>query len=80
MFGLQFHEDWRKILRYSWSVRFIVLAGVFSGCQIALPVFKPFWDVPPEVFAGLMFVSTCAAVVARILAQKQIYSRVVGRG
>jgi len=64
------YDNWREILRRSWSLRFIFLAGLLSGCEIALPLFAD--QIPRNLFAVLSFVAVAAAFVARLIAQKGI--------
>ena len=67
---MQLYDNWREILRRSWSLRFIILAGVLSGLEIILPLFMDV--IPRNTFALLSFVSVSAAFVARLVAQKGI--------
>lgn len=63
-------DDWKKVLRYGWSIRLIVLAGLLSGLEIVLPMFG---DVlPRRLFAALMFSVTVAAFIARLTAQPKM--------
>lgn len=63
-------DDWKKVLRYGWSIRLIVLAGLLSGLEIVLPMFG---DVlPRKWFAALMFAITVAAFIARLTAQPKM--------
>lgn len=64
------YENWRQILRHSWSLRFILIAGLLSGCEVALPLIGDWFT--PGVFAGLSFAFTAAAFIARLVAQKGI--------
>lgn len=65
--------NWRDVLAKAWSFRLIILAAVLSGFEVALPIMReaiePLGLVPPGVFAGLSFVATAAAGIARIVAQ-----------
>lgn len=65
-------SDWLNILRYAWSIRLLVLAGVLSGAEIALPLIQDLLPVPRGVFAGLSFLATAGAFIARLVAQKSI--------
>jgi hypothetical protein len=67
---MQLYDNWREILRRSWSLRFIILAGVLSGLEIILPLFMDV--IPRNTFALLSFVAVSAAFVARLVAQKGI--------
>lgn len=63
-------EDWREILRKAWSVRLMLIAGLLSGLEVALPFFAA--DLPRNLFAGLSALVVGAALVARIVAQKDM--------
>jgi hypothetical protein len=65
-------EDWRRVLRRAWSVRLIALAAVLSGLEIALPMLEGVVDIPRGILAGLSGLVTCAALVARLVAQREI--------
>lgn len=67
---MKLYDNWRDILTRSWSLRFILIAGVLSGCEVALPLIGDRFE--PGVFAGLSAVFTCAAFIARLVAQKDI--------
>lgn len=67
---MKLYDNWRFILRRSWSLRFILIAGVLSGCEVALPLIGDLFE--PGVFAGLSAAFTCAAFIARLVAQKDI--------
>lgn len=66
-------DNWRAVAAKAWSFRFIILAGLLSGFEVALPILResiePLGLIPPGVFAGLSFVATAAAGIARIVAQ-----------
>lgn len=64
-------KDWRKLIRYAWSIRLLGIAGIFSGFEVALPFLQNVLPVPLGVFAGLSALATGGAFVARLLAQKQ---------
>ena len=61
------HENWRHLLRKSWAVRWIALAGLLSGLEVVLPLFSD--AMPRNVFALLSLVATISAVVARLMVQ-----------
>ena len=65
---MQLYDNWKEILRRSWSLRFIILAGVLSGLEVILPFFSD--AIPRNTFAVLSFVAVSAAFVARLVAQK----------
>lgn len=63
--------NWRRVLRYAWSIRLILLAGLLSGLEVAMPYMVAL-PIPTGVFAALSLVVTMAAFVARLVAQKDI--------
>lgn len=65
--------DWRRVLRYAWSIRFIALALLFSAAEIALPLMDGYLpvEVPRSLFAGLAGLSSGLAFVFRLKAQKE---------
>lgn len=67
---MKLYNNWREILRRSWSLRFIILAGILSGCEAILPLFSE--DIDRNVFAVLSFTFICAAFIARLIAQRGI--------
>ena len=67
---LQLYTNWRTLVRKAWSIRFILIAGLLSGCEVALP-FLPL-SMPQGCFAALSAMFCCAAFIARVVAQKDI--------
>lgn len=67
---MKLYDNWLEILRRSWSIRFIILAGILSGLEVALPLVGDRFE--PGVFAGLSAAFTAAAFIARLVAQKGI--------
>jgi hypothetical protein len=64
-------DDWKYVLKRAWSIRLMLLAGLFSGLEIALPILDGILPIPRGVFAALSGTTTAAAFVARLLAQKR---------
>jgi len=64
--------NWKAVLKHAWSIRLIVLAGLLSGAEIALPLLREAIDVPAGLFAGLSFAATAGAFVARLVAQETV--------
>ena len=62
--------NWKAIVRKAWSVRLILLAGLLSGVEAAMPFIND--QMPRGVFAVASLLVTGAAFVARILAQQDI--------
>ena len=67
---MQLYDNWKEILKRSWSLRFIILAGLLSGAEVALPLFAD--SIPRNLFAALSFLCVCLAFVARLVAQRGI--------
>lgn len=67
---MKLHSNWKTILRKAWSVKFLALAGVLQGVEVALPLFAD--AIPRGAFALLSFLSVAGAFVARIVAQKDV--------
>lgn len=64
-------SNWRAVLRRAWSVRLIVIAGLLSGAEVALEYIDPTL-LPTGAMAALSALVTCAALVARIVAQTKL--------
>ena len=67
---MRLYPNWKEIAKRSWSLRFVVLAGVLSGLEVILPFFSD--EIPRNLFAVLSFVAVSAAFVARLVAQRGI--------
>ena len=64
--------NWRSVLSRAWSVRLMVLAGLLSGVEVAMPYLEGVIDLPSGVFAALSGLVTAAALLARVVAQKGV--------
>ena len=62
--------NWRDVLRRAWSIRLMILAGLLSGAEIALPLLDGVFEIPRGLFAGLSAAATCGAFITRLLAQR----------
>lgn len=62
--------DWRRILRRAWSVRLAIIAGLFSGAEVVLPLFVE--SLPRGAFAGLALLFSVGGIVARTVAQPRM--------
>ncbi len=67
---MKLYDDWKVILKKAWSIRFMILAAVLSGIEVALPYFEE--AIPQGLFAGLSALAVSAAFVARLVAQKDV--------
>ncbi|WP_200957795.1 hypothetical protein [Mesorhizobium sp. Root157] len=52
----------------------MILAGILSGLEVALPLLDGILPVPPMIFAGLSGLCVCLAFVARLVAQTKAIS------
>lgn len=66
------YADWRRILRHSWSIRFALLAALFSGLEVVLAVFTSDPPIERGTFAALSGLVTVLAAVARLFAQTKL--------
>lgn len=65
--------DWKRIIRQAWSVRLVVLSGLFAGAEVVLPLFVD--ALPRNVFALLSMVAAMGGAVARVVAQPKMERR-----
>ncbi|WP_421565204.1 hypothetical protein [Ochrobactrum sp. EDr1-4] len=63
-------SDWRRVLRYAWSIRLLLAAAILSGFEVVLPYLGDFFPIPTGAFAALTFIVTVLAFVVRITSQK----------
>lgn len=63
-------SNWRDVLRRAWSIRLLIVAGLLSGLEVALPLIDGFYEIPRGVFAALSGLTVAGAFVARLFAQK----------
>ena len=65
--------NWKDILVKAWSIRLILLSGLLSGIEYAMPSIisyvEPLGLVPKGSFALLAVVVSGSAAIARIVAQ-----------
>lgn len=67
---MKLYDNWKEILRKAWSIRFMVIAGVLSGIEVVLPLFHE--NIPKNLFAALSMVFVASALIARLVAQKEL--------
>jgi hypothetical protein len=67
---VKLYENWRDILNRAWSIRLMLLAGVLTACEIVLPMYAD--AIPRNLFAALSALATMGALVARLVAQKNV--------
>lgn len=68
--SLRLYSNWRHIVRRAWSIRFMLLAGLLSAVEVALPFFADAF--PRGAFAALSGLAVGAAFVARLVAQRDV--------
>ena len=68
-------DDWRRVLRRAWSIRFALLAAAFTAAEVMVPLFGDvLLDVMPRgAFVLLAFAASIGATVARIVAQPEMH-------
>jgi hypothetical protein len=69
---LKLVPNWQRVLRHAWSIRLLILAGVLSGAEVALPLLGGVLPIPTGVFAFLSATAAGGAFVARLVAQKSV--------
>lgn len=62
--------NWKDILKKAWSIKFIILAGLFSGAEVILPFFAD--SLPRGLFAVLTLVAVSGAFISRIVVQRDL--------
>jgi len=67
---IRLRRKWTDILKKAWSVRFTVLAGLFSTAEAVVPLFVD--DLPRGVFITLTFISIMGALVTRMISQENL--------
>lgn len=70
-------NDWRRTLRYAWSLRLVMLAAALSAAEVVLPLFVD--AMPRGVFAGLSLLAAVGGAVARVVAQPRMERRAAPR-
>lgn len=67
---MSLHPNWKETLKKAWSIRLMLMASVLSGAEAALPSLDGM--IPNGAFAVASFFVTCLAMLARIVAQKEM--------
>lgn len=65
-------EHWQRVLCRAWSIRLIIMAGVLTGAEVALPLINGVIDIPRGVFAAASAVASAGAFIARLVAQQEV--------
>ena len=64
-------DDWRRVLRRAWSIRFSLLAACFTAAEVVLPFLGDI--LPRGLFVLLAFAASLGATVARLVAQPKMH-------
>lgn len=64
---MQLHTDWKKILKKAWSIRWMVLAALFSAAELVVPMYVD--RIPLHLFATLSGIAAAGGVIARVMVQ-----------
>lgn len=68
-------KNWRAVLIRAFSVRFLLLASIFSGLEAALPFIDEFVSIPRGLFAIMTFVSVAGGLITRFIVQEHLYEK-----
>ena len=69
---MRLKSNWRDVVKRAWSIRLIVLAGILSGLEVALPLLQDYLPIHPGVFAALSMIVVTLAFISRIVAQENL--------
>ena len=67
---MKLYANWLEILKKAWSIRFGVLATIFSVMQIVLPIYTNV--LPRDLFAVLTAFAAIGVIFARLVWQKDV--------
>ena len=62
-------DDWRKIARRAWSIRFSLLAALFTATEVVVPMLGE--QLPRGLFVLLAFVASVGATLTRLMVQPE---------
>ena len=62
-------DDWRSIARRAWSIRFSLLAALFTAAEVVVPMLGD--QLPRGLFVLLAFVASVGATLTRLMAQPE---------
>jgi hypothetical protein len=65
-------QNWRRVLKRAWSIRLMMIAGLLSGLEAALPLLGGLYAIPPGILPAVSGLTVTAAFVTRLLAQKDM--------
>lgn len=62
-------DDWKRVLRKAWSVKFNILTILLGAAEAILPMLET--GMPRGVFAGLSALTAGLSLTARVLSQQE---------
>ncbi len=72
---MRLDPEFRRIVRKAWSFRLLAVAAVLTGCEAIVTVTGTDWiPLPPLARALILFGLVAGALVARVVAQKDLPS------
>lgn len=66
---MKLQSDWKRIVTKAHSIKFMVLAVLFSALEVGLPLYSEAF--PRSVFAILSGLAVVGAMIFRVIAQKE---------
>ena len=60
-------DDWHWVIRKAWSIRLAVVAAIFSGAEVIVPMLQT--AMPHGIFAILSFVAVAGGFISRFVVQ-----------
>jgi hypothetical protein len=66
---MHLHSQWQKILKQAWSLKLMGLAAILTCIELILPFFE--LSLSRGLYAILLLIITLAAMLSRLLVQKE---------
>ena len=71
--SMSLYSHWKHILKKAWSIRFMALAGLLTGCQTVFEYTGYDWlPFHKSVTSLIILILTMAAFISRLVAQKDV--------
>ncbi|MBN9550489.1 MAG: hypothetical protein J0H31_16840 [Alphaproteobacteria bacterium] len=67
------HPDWKKKLRYAWSVRFLGLAAALAAAQAMLPYLPAFLTLSPQVMGIVTGLVVFGAFISNVFVSQKVF-------
>ena len=68
--NMKLQSNWLDLIKKAWSIRFMLLAFIFTMAEVMLPFFSN--EFPPKLFALMSGLSVAGAFISRLVAQKDV--------